>query len=81
MRDSTCEGVALSCTAYAPVLAHIHTKREDNSLGHMKAGGGGQNARQRYLETKEQHLLGVGGDAHLGFNMLIDPACEGEKEA
>lgn len=50
----------------------------------MKAGGGGQNARQRYLETKEQHLLGVGrmrGDAHLGFNMLIDPACEEEKEA
>ena len=45
----------------------------------MKAGGGGQNARQRYLETKEQHLWG-GVDVHLGFNMLMDPACKGERE-
>lgn len=43
----------------------------------MKAGGSGQNARQHYLETKEQHLWGEGGvygvggvggvDVHLGI--------------
>jgi len=58
MKESTWEGGTLECKPYTPTLAHAHTKGGDNSLGHMKAGGGGQNARQRYLETKEQHLWG-----------------------
>lgn len=66
----------------------IHTnthKREDNSLGHMKAGGSGPNAKQSYLETKEQRLSGVvveegRVDVHLGFNMLMDAACEEDRE-
>lgn len=51
----------------------------------MKAGGSGPNAKQSYLETKEQRLSGVvveegRVDVHLGFNMLMDAACEEDRE-